>query len=57
MPQMTGAQALARQLRSESVDTVFTLPGVQIMSAFDALYELRNDIKLVQTRHEQATTG
>ena len=56
MPQMTGAQALARQLRSEGVDAVFTLPGVQIMAAFDALYELRDDVRLVHTRHEQATT-
>lgn len=56
MPQMTGAQALARQLRSEGVDAVFTLPGVQIMAAFDALHELRNDVRLVHTRHEQATT-
>ena len=56
MPQMTGAQALARQLRSEGVDAVFTLPGVQIMAAFDALHEIRNDIRLVHTRHEQATT-
>ena len=56
MPQMSGAQALARQLRSEGVDAIFTLPGVQIMAAFDALYDLRHDIRLVQTRHEQATT-
>ncbi len=56
MPQMTGAQALTRQLRSEGVDTVFTLPGVQIMAAFDALHELQSDIRLVHTRHEQATT-
>ncbi|MCH9040445.1 MAG: thiamine pyrophosphate-binding protein [Chloroflexi bacterium] len=56
MAQMTGAQALARQLRSEGVDTIFTLPGVQIMEAFDALYELQDDIRLIQTRHEQATT-
>lgn len=53
---MTGALALARQLRSEGVDAVFTLPGVQIMAAFDALHEIRNDIRLVHTRHEQATT-
>ena len=56
MPQMSGAQALARQLRSEGVDTVFTLPGVQIMAAFDALHEVQNDIQLIHTRHEQATT-
>lgn len=56
MPQMTGAMALARQLRSEGVDTVFTLPGVQIMAAFDALHALQSDIRLIHTRHEQATT-
>ncbi|MCH8109291.1 MAG: thiamine pyrophosphate-binding protein [Chloroflexi bacterium] len=56
MPNMSGAQALARQLRSEGVDTVFALPGVQMMAAFDAMYELQNDIRLVHTRHEQATT-
>ena len=56
MPNMSGAQALARQLRSEGVDTVFALPGVQMMAAFDALYHMQNDIKLVHTRHEQSTT-
>ena len=56
MPKINGAQALVRQLRSEGVDTVFALPGVQIMAAFDALFEARDDIQLVQTRHEQATT-
>ena len=30
MPEMSGAQALVRQLRSEGVDTIFALPGVQI---------------------------
>ena len=53
---MTGAQALALQLRSEGVDTIFALPGVQIMAAFDALYDVQDDIKRVHTRHEQATT-
>ncbi len=56
MPEMTGAQALIRQLRSEEVDTVFALPGVQIMAAFDALHEHKNAVRLIHTRHEQATT-
>ncbi len=56
MPNMTGAEALTRQLRSEGVDTVFALPGVQIMDAFDALYAHRDAIRLIHTRHEQATT-
>ena len=56
MAQMNGAQALTRQLEVEGVDTVFALPGAQIMSAFDAMYEVRDEISLIQTRHEQATT-
>ena len=56
MPTMSGAQALVRQMRSEGVDTVFAVPGVQVMAAFDALYEVRDDVRLVHTRHEQATT-
>ena len=55
MPEMTGGQALVRALRAEGVDTVFALPGVQIMPLFDALYEVQDDIDLVQARHEQAT--
>ena len=56
MATVTGAQALVRQLVAEGVDTVFALPGVQIMAAFDALHEYRADIRLVHVRHEQATT-
>ena len=56
MTQMNGAQALTRQLQAEGSDTVFALPGAQIMSAFDAMYEVRDTISLIQTRHEQATT-
>ena len=56
MPKMTGAQALVGQLRAEAVDTIFVLPGVQIMVALDAVYEQRNAMRMVHTRHEQATT-
>ena len=56
MPEMTGAQALVQALRVQGVDTIFALPGAQIMAAFDALYDYQNEINLVQTRHEQATT-
>ena len=56
MPTMTGAQALVGQLIAEGVDTVFALPGVQIMAAFDAFHERRQDVRLVHVRHEQATT-
>ena len=56
MPTMTGAQALVAQLVAEGVDTVFALPGVQIMAAFDAFHERQDDVRLVHVRHEQATT-
>ena len=56
MPEMTGAQSLVRSLAAEGVDTVFALPGYQLMPAFDALYEERDRIRLVHTRHEQAAT-
>ncbi|MCH7794484.1 MAG: thiamine pyrophosphate-binding protein [Proteobacteria bacterium] len=56
MAEMTGAQALIAQLVSEGVDTIFGLPGVQIMPAFDVLYEQQNAVRLIHTRHEQATT-
>lgn len=53
MPQMTGAEALVKSLEAEGVDTVFALPGVQIMSIFDALHASRA-VRLIATRHEQA---
>ena len=54
--EMTGAQALVRQLLAEGVDTVFALPGVQVMALFDALYEVRDRIRLIQGRSEMALT-
>lgn len=54
MPEMTGAEALCRSLEAEGVDTVFALPGVQIMAAFDALHDSQA-IRLISTRHEQTT--
>ena len=44
---MTGAQALVRQLIAEGVDTVFALPGVQVMAIFDALHEHSESIRLI----------
>lgn len=56
MANMNGANALVKQLISEGVDTVFALPGAQIMTAFDAMHQAQDDISLIHTRHEQATT-
>lgn len=55
MGNMTGGQALVQSLKREGIDVVFGLPGVQLDWAFDALYEERDAIRVVHTRHEQAT--
>ncbi len=54
MTEMTGGEALVEMLRRHGVDTVFALPGVQNDALFAALYDARNSIRVVHTRHEQA---
>ncbi|WP_035855692.1 thiamine pyrophosphate-binding protein [Cryptosporangium arvum] len=53
--QLTGGQALARQLVAEGVEVVFGLPGDQLMTALDA-FSRTPELRYVVTRHEQATT-
>jgi acetolactate synthase I/II/III large subunit len=53
---LTGGQALAQSLRKHGVEVIFGLPGVQLDWAFDALYDLQDEIKVYHTRHEQATS-
>ena len=55
MPRLTGGQALVRSLAREGLSTIFGLPGVQLDWAYDALFEARDTIAVVHTRHEQAT--
>ncbi len=50
---MTGGQAVARALLDHGVDTVFGIPGIQLDNLFDAFYELRNNLRVLHTRHEQ----
>ena len=52
---MTGGQALVRSLKNHKVDTIFGLPGVQLDATFDALHEEQDSIRVIHTRHEQAT--
>jgi len=56
MEPMSGGRALAKALAGQGVDTVFGLPGDQIMHALDGLYHEREAIRFITTRHEQATT-
>jgi len=54
--ELTGGQALVQSIMREGVDTVFGLPGAQLDWVFDALYEERDSIRVIHTRHEQATS-
>lgn len=56
MSTLTGGQALVQQMKREGVKVVFGLPGVQLDWAFDALFEEREQIRVIHTRHEQATS-
>ncbi len=47
-----GGRILVDQLRIHGVDTVYTVPGESFLPALDALYELRDEIRLVTARHE-----
>jgi acetolactate synthase-1/2/3 large subunit len=51
----TGAEILVDALAAEGVDTIFGLPGVQLDYIFDALYARQDAIRVIHTRHEQAT--
>lgn len=53
---MTGGDALANQLVREGVKHVFGVPGVQLDWAVDGLRKVANDVRLIVTRHEQATS-
>ena len=53
MADMTGGQAIVRTLINNGVDTIFGLPGVQLDNTFDALYEAKNQLRTIHTRHEQ----
>ncbi len=55
MPEMKGAEALAESLKQYKIDTIFTVPGVQLDNFFDVLYDYQNDFRIIHCRHEQAT--
>lgn len=52
MAQIHGGQIVARALRSEGVDTLFTLTGGHIVPILDGC--LQEGIRIVDVRHEQA---
>ena len=55
MVKLSGGEALAKSLLREGVEVVFGIPGIQIYGIVAALRD-EPDIRLIATRHEQATT-
>lgn len=55
MPRITGGEALVHGLVRHGVDTLFGLPGVQTYYLYDVLYDVPDKIRVIHTRHEQAT--
>ncbi|HEY3683915.1 MAG TPA: thiamine pyrophosphate-dependent enzyme [Streptosporangiaceae bacterium] len=54
--EMTGGEALARQLVREGVDQLFGVPGVQLDHAVDGLAKVADRLAFRNTRHEQAAS-
>src|SRR5260221_11382126 len=54
--ELTGGEALARQLVQEGITDVFGVPGVQLYWAVDGLREVSDRIRYLVTRHEQAAS-
>lgn len=53
MPNLTGGEAIVATLLAHGVDTLFALPGVQNDYFFNALYDRRDTLRVIHTRHEQ----
>lgn len=51
--QISGSEAIIRSLLAEGVDTIFGYPGGAIMPVYDALYDFKDNMKHILTRHEQ----
>ncbi|MEE2655143.1 MAG: thiamine pyrophosphate-binding protein [Pseudomonadota bacterium] len=48
----TGGQILVDQLRIHGTDTIFCVPGESYLATLDALYDVKNDIRLIVCRQE-----
>ncbi|WP_420431143.1 thiamine pyrophosphate-dependent enzyme [Candidatus Poriferisocius sp.] len=51
----SGGSAVVEQLLREGVETVFGIPGVQLMHILDSFHHGADKIRYITTRHEQAT--
>ena len=50
---ISGAEALMRALVDEGVDVIFGYPGGSIIPIYDALYDYKDKLHHILTRHEQ----
>jgi acetolactate synthase-1/2/3 large subunit len=53
----SGGQILVQSLVVEGVDHVFCVPGESYLAALDALYDARDQIRLVVCRHESGASN
>ena len=53
MPLKTGGEATVEALIAHGVDTLFGLPGIQNDWLYNALFDNRDQIRVIHTRHEQ----
>ena len=53
MPQLTGGEATVDTLIAHGIHTLFGLPGVQNDWFYNALFDRRDRIKVLHTRHEE----
>jgi acetolactate synthase-1/2/3 large subunit len=54
--QLTGAQILIQALIEQGCDTVFGYPGGYVIDIFDALYDRKDELRLIVPAHEQGGT-
>jgi len=52
-PPMTGADAVVDVLVKRGMSTLFGLPGVQLDPLFNAFYDARSRLRVINARHEQ----
>jgi acetolactate synthase-1/2/3 large subunit len=50
---MTAGQGIVDTLIRNGVDSIFGIPGAHTYKLFDALYERRDEIRVIGSRHEQ----
>lgn len=55
MKKLTGGQIVVRSLIKAGIKKIFGLPGVQNDWLYNALYDYKDEIEVIHTRHEQGT--